>query len=64
MVKVYLDKDADLAELKEDVRNGKFAQKWTSNPERSKKELHDLKKMGEHQIEKVGKDIRKMCGLE
>lgn len=49
----------------EDVRNGKFAQKWTSNPERSMKELRDLmKKVDEHQIERVGKDIRKMCGLE
>jgi ketol-acid reductoisomerase len=56
---------ANMKALLEDVRNGKFAQKWTSNPDRSKKELQDLmKKMGEHQIEKVGKDIRKMCGLE
>jgi ketol-acid reductoisomerase len=56
---------ANMKALLEDVRNGKFAQKWTSNPDRSKKDLQDLmKKMGEHQIEKVGKDIRKMCGLE
>ena len=56
---------ANMKALLEDVRNGKFAQKWTSNPDRSKKELQDLmKKMGEHQIEKVGKGIRKMCGLE
>jgi len=49
----------------EDVRNGKFAKKWTSNPERSTKELqHFMDKMDEHQIEKVGKVIRRMCGLE
>jgi ketol-acid reductoisomerase len=49
----------------EDVRNGRFAEKWTANPERSMKELHDvMKKLEDHQIEKVGKDIRKMCGLE
>jgi ketol-acid reductoisomerase len=51
--------------LLEDVRNGKFAKKWTSNPARSTEELHRLMdKMDNHQIEKVGKDIRKMCGLE
>jgi ketol-acid reductoisomerase len=49
----------------EDVRNGRFAEKWTANPERSTKELQDImKKLEDHQIEKVGKDIRKMCGLE
>jgi ketol-acid reductoisomerase len=51
--------------LLEDVRNGKFAEKWTSNPARSKKELrHFMDEMDAHQIEKVGKDIRKLCGLE
>jgi ketol-acid reductoisomerase len=51
--------------LLEDVRNGKFAEKWTSDPARSKKELHRLMdEMENHQIEKVGKEIRKMCGLE
>jgi ketol-acid reductoisomerase len=51
--------------LLEDVRNGKFAEKWTSNPARSTKELHHLMdRMDNHQIEKVGKEIRKMCGLE
>jgi ketol-acid reductoisomerase len=51
--------------LLEDVRNGKFAQKWTSDPPRSRKELHHLMdKIDNHQIEKVGRDIRKMCGLE
>jgi len=51
--------------LLEDVRNGKFAEKWTSNPARSTKELARLMdEMDNHQIEKVGRDIRKMCGLE
>jgi ketol-acid reductoisomerase len=51
--------------LLENVRNGTFAKKWTTNPERSMKELQDLmKKLEEHPIEKVGRDIRKMCGLE
>jgi len=49
----------------EDVRNGKFAEKWSSNPTRSATELqHLMDKMNKHQIEKVGKTIRKMCGLE
>lgn len=51
--------------LLEDVRNGKFAKKWTENPERSMKELQGLmKELEGHQIEKVGREIRKMCGLE
>ena len=51
--------------LLKNVRNGTFANKWTTNPERSMKELQDLmKKLEEHPIEKVGRDIRKMCGLE
>jgi len=49
----------------EDVRNGKFAEKWRSNPPRSATKLqHLMDKMDKHQIEKVGKTIRKMCGLE
>lgn len=49
----------------EDVRNGKFAEKWSSNPARSTKELRNsMDEMDRHQIEKVGKTIRKMCGLE
>ena len=51
--------------LLEDVRNGKFAEKWTSNPARSTKELaRFMDEMDNHQIEKVGREIRKMCGLE
>jgi len=51
--------------LLEDVRNGKFAKKWTSDPARSTKELaRFMDEMDNHQIEKVGRDIRKMCGLE
>jgi ketol-acid reductoisomerase len=55
----------NMKSLLQDVRSGKFAEKWSSNPDRSKKELQDLmKKMDDHQIEKVGRDIRKMSGLE
>jgi len=51
--------------LLQEVRSGKFAEKWTSNPRRSMEELRRLMaKMDEHQIERVGRDIRKMCGLE
>jgi len=49
----------------EDVRSGKFAEKWTSNPARSMKELRQfMDVMDKHQIESVGKVIRRMCGLE
>jgi ketol-acid reductoisomerase len=48
-----------------DVRKGKFAEKWSSDRGRSIRELKRLmEKMDGHQIEKVGKEIRRMCGLE
>jgi len=51
--------------LLEDVRSGKFANKWTSDPARSTKQLrHFMDEMDKHQIERVGRDIRRLCGLE
>jgi len=48
-----------------DVRKGKFAEKWSSDRDRSVRELQRLmEKMDGHQIEKVGKEIRTICGLE
>ncbi len=48
-----------------DVQKGKFAEKWSSDRDRSVRELKRLmEKMDGHQIEKVGKEIRTMCGLE
>ena len=48
-----------------DVRKGKFAEKWSSDRDRRIRELQRLmEKMDGHQIEKVGKEIRRICGLE
>jgi ketol-acid reductoisomerase len=49
----------------EDVRIGRFAREWTSNPEKSKLKLKELMdKIDAHMIEKVGRQIRIMSGLE
>ncbi|AEC52260.1 ketol-acid reductoisomerase [Pyrococcus sp. NA2] len=49
----------------ERVRNGEFAREWISKAERAKEVLKELMKpIEEHEIERTGKFIRKMSGLE
>jgi len=49
----------------ERVRNGEFAKEWISKADRSREVLEELMKpIEEHEIEKVGRFIRKMSGLE
>ncbi len=51
--------------LLEDIRNGSFAQEWTGNPEESRRRLQELMKEIEGwEIERVGRFIRRMAGLE
>jgi ketol-acid reductoisomerase len=50
--------------LKE-VQSGAFAKTWTGDPAKSARELDAMmRKLSNHTIEKVGKDIRKISGLE
>jgi ketol-acid reductoisomerase len=47
------------------VQNGKFAEEWTKKSAKAQEVLDDLMEDLEgHQIEKVGKSIRKMAGIE
>jgi ketol-acid reductoisomerase len=49
----------------ENVRSGKFAREWILENERGRPTLlHLMEKLEQHQIEKVGKFIRQMSGLE
>jgi len=48
-----------------DVQSGKFAKEWIRERETGERKLKALtKKLEEHQIEKVGKFIRKTAGIE
>jgi len=47
------------------VQSGKFAEEWVRKSEKAQEVLDNLMKdLEEHQIEKVGKSIRKMAGIE
>jgi len=47
------------------VQSGKFAEEWVKKSEKAQEVLNNLMKdLEEHQIEKVGKSIRKMAGIE
>ena len=48
-----------------DVQSGKFAEEWVKKSAKAKEVLDELmKEIAEHQIEKVGKFIRKTAGIE
>ncbi|MDH5419638.1 MAG: ketol-acid reductoisomerase, partial [Candidatus Bathyarchaeota archaeon] len=48
-----------------DVQSGKFAKEWIKERETGERKLKTLmKKLEEHQIEKVGRFIRKTAGIE
>lgn len=48
-----------------DVQSGKFAEEWIKKSAKAKEVLDELmKEIEEHQIEKVGKFIRKTAGIE
>ena len=47
------------------VQSGEFAKEWSGNPEESMKRLEKLfKELQEHPIERVGKTMRKMSGIQ
>jgi ketol-acid reductoisomerase len=47
------------------VQSGDFAREWSGDPERSMERLNSLmKELEEHPIEKVGRVIRQMAGIE
>lgn len=49
----------------EQIRSGAFAKSWTGDPEKSARELEKMMtELSNHPIEKVGREIRKLSGLE
>ncbi|MBC7130139.1 ketol-acid reductoisomerase [Candidatus Bathyarchaeota archaeon] len=55
----------NMKKVVESVQSGEFAKEWISKSERAKEVLDGLiKEVETHQIEKVGKFIRKMAGIE
>ena len=48
-----------------DIRSGAFAKTWTGDREKSAQALEKMmKELENHSIERVGRDIRKLSGLE
>ena len=56
---------ANMKKASQRVRNGEFAQQWVEEYQRGSKELERMmKEIEEHEIERVGRLIRVMSGLE
>jgi ketol-acid reductoisomerase len=55
----------NMQEILKDIRSGAFAKTWTGDREKSARVLQEMmKELENHSIERVGKDIRKLSGLE
>lgn len=55
----------NMQKILKDIRSGTFAKNWTGDREKSAQRLDEMMKELENQpIEKVGKEIRKLSGLE
>ena len=55
----------NMKQILEEIRSGRFAKAWTGDPKKSAQELDKMMTdLSNHSIEKVGKEIRKLSGLE
>lgn len=55
----------NMKKILKDIQNGKFAKSWTGDYSKTAKQLDAMvAKFDKHSIEKVGKNIRKLSGLE
>lgn len=55
----------NMKNILKDIQSGKFAKSWTGDREKTAKQLSAMiAEFEKHPIEKVGKDIRKLSGLE
>jgi ketol-acid reductoisomerase len=55
----------NMKQILKEIRSGKFAKAWTGDPKKSARELDKMMTdLSNHSIEKVGKEIRKLSGLE
>jgi ketol-acid reductoisomerase len=54
----------NMKNILDDIQSGKFAKSWTGDPN-SAKQLNELiNEFEQHSIEKIGREIRKLSGLE
>ncbi|ADG12769.1 ketol-acid reductoisomerase [Methanocaldococcus infernus ME] len=54
-----------MKEILKEIQDGRFAKEWSLENIAGKPHLNALRRLEEeHEIEKVGKKLRKMCGLE
>jgi ketol-acid reductoisomerase len=55
----------NMREILKEIRSGTFAKAWTGDREKSARDLGEMmRELSNHPIEKVGRDIRKLSGLE
>ncbi len=55
----------NMKQVLREIRDGTFSKRWTGNRERSTRDLDQMmKELSNHPIEKVGKEVRKLSGLE
>jgi len=54
----------NMKSILDDIQTGKFAKSWTGDPTSAKRLNAMIDEFEQHSIEKVGKDIRKLSGLE
>jgi len=55
----------NMKEVLKEVQSGAFAKTWTGDKSKSARELDDMmRELSNHTIERVGKEIRKLSGLE
>jgi ketol-acid reductoisomerase len=54
----------NMKSILEDIQSGKFAKSWTGDPNSAKRLHAMINEFEQHSIERVGKDIRKLSGLE
>ncbi|MCX8170179.1 MAG: hypothetical protein N3D72_03715, partial [Candidatus Methanomethyliaceae archaeon] len=55
----------NMYKILENVTSGNFAKEWMGDPERSRKKLSELmSEIQKHPIEKTGKEIRRLMGIE
>lgn len=55
----------NMKEILKDIRSGTFAKTWTGDREKSARDLDQMmRELSNHSIEKVGREIRKLSGIE
>jgi ketol-acid reductoisomerase len=54
----------NMKNILDDIQSGKFAKSWTGDPNSAKQLNEMINEFEQHSIEKIGREIRKLSGLE